>query len=184
MIIPGHWAWLPYRDDVFNTSIGSVSFVIDESNLKGGSSRQKFWLGGTAPRPPNFWLGGQSPLDAPLKRSFVTFDRGSQTGPPRSNDFFFWRRWRHTRRPDVTSGRTSGRMPADDRDFCLVQGYLRTETIDKRNIAIYFFRKFGETSYFWLFFEYFFIFWFTLKNSGFRFFWNFLDFWISIPVAA
>ena len=32
-----------------------------------------------------FWLGGAPPL----KRSFVTFDRGGQTGPPRSNDFFF-----------------------------------------------------------------------------------------------
>ena len=30
----------------------------------------------------------QSP-DPPLKRSFATFDRGGQTGPPRSNDFFF-----------------------------------------------------------------------------------------------
>ena len=29
------------------------------------------------------------PPRPPLKRSFVTFDRGGQTGPPRSNDFFF-----------------------------------------------------------------------------------------------
>ena len=27
-------------------------------------------------------------MGLPLKRSFVTFDRGGQTGPPRSNDFF------------------------------------------------------------------------------------------------
>ena len=33
--------------------------------------------------------GGQSPPRLPPKRSFVTFDRGGQTGPPRSNDFLF-----------------------------------------------------------------------------------------------
>ena len=34
--------------------------------------------------------GGANPPQAPTpKRSFVTFDRGGQTGPPRSNDFFF-----------------------------------------------------------------------------------------------
>ena len=36
--------------------------------------------------------GGGNPTSkdgSPLKRSFVTFDRGGQTGPPRSNDFFF-----------------------------------------------------------------------------------------------
>ena len=53
--------------------------------------RRKFWLGGTAPQTPQFLAGGgQSPPSTPpLKRSFVTFDRGGQTGPPRSNDFFF-----------------------------------------------------------------------------------------------
>ena len=35
-------------------SVGSVSFVIDESNLKGVRSRQKFWLGGAAPQTPQF----------------------------------------------------------------------------------------------------------------------------------
>ena len=65
---------------------GSVSFVIDESNLKGERSRQKFWLGGAAPQTLQFLAGGLS--RPPLKRSFVTFDRGGQTGPPRSNDFF------------------------------------------------------------------------------------------------
>ena len=44
-----------------------------------------FGWGALLSRPRGFWLG-QTP---PLKRSFVTFDRGGQTGPPRSNDFFF-----------------------------------------------------------------------------------------------
>ena len=35
-----------------------------------------------------FGWGGKAPPDPPLKRSFATFDRGGQTGPPRSNDFF------------------------------------------------------------------------------------------------
>ena len=36
-----------------------------------------------------FLAGGPKPPETPPKRSFVTFDRGGQTGPPRSNDFFF-----------------------------------------------------------------------------------------------
>ena len=48
-----------------------------------------FWLGGAAPQTPQFLAGGAKPPQTPLKRSFVTFDRGGQTGPPRSNDFFF-----------------------------------------------------------------------------------------------
>ena len=92
-------------------------------------------LAGGAARPPEFWLGGQSPPRLLPKRSFVTFDRGGQTGPPRSNDFFFGAA--DDTRAARTSGRTSSRTPADDRDFCLVQGYLRTETIDKRNIAMW-----------------------------------------------
>ena len=40
------------------------------------------------PDPLGFGWGGKAPPDPPLKRSFVTFDRGGQTGPPRSNDFF------------------------------------------------------------------------------------------------
>ena len=35
-----------------------------------------------------FLAGVCCPPDPPLKRSFVTFDRGGQTGPPRSNYFF------------------------------------------------------------------------------------------------
>ena len=51
------------------------------------------------------WVGGVTPhLRPPLKRSFVTFDRGGQTGPPWSNDFFVRHRWRHVRRR-----RSSGR---------------------------------------------------------------------------
>ena len=41
--------------------------------------------GGSAPDPLSFWLGGQRP---PPKRSSAAFDRGGQTGPPRSNAFF------------------------------------------------------------------------------------------------
>ena len=38
---------------------------------------------------PRFLAGRAKLLQThPLKRSFVTFDRGGQTGPPRSNDFF------------------------------------------------------------------------------------------------
>ena len=61
------------------------------------------------PDPPVFGWGGFAPLDPPLKRSFVTFDRGGQTGPPRSNDFFFGAA--DDTRVAWTSGRTSGRTP-------------------------------------------------------------------------
>ena len=44
---------------------GSVSFVIDESNLKGVRSRQKFWLGGAAPQTPQFLAGGAKPPQTP-----------------------------------------------------------------------------------------------------------------------
>ena len=50
---------------------------------------EKFWLGGAAPQTPRVLAGGAKPPQTPPKRSFVTFDRGGQTGPPRSNDFFF-----------------------------------------------------------------------------------------------
>ena len=51
---------------------------------------EKLWLGGAAPQTPRILAGGEqsTPRPPPLKRSFVTFDRGGQTGPPRSNDFF------------------------------------------------------------------------------------------------
>ena len=50
----------------------------------------RFWLGGAAPqRPPVFLGGGKAPPDPLLKRSCLAFDRGGQTGPPRSNAFFF-----------------------------------------------------------------------------------------------
>ena len=48
-----------------------------------------FGWGALPSRPRGFCLGGKTPPDPPLKRSFLTFDRGGQTGPPRSNDFFF-----------------------------------------------------------------------------------------------
>ena len=73
---------------------------------------KNFGWGALPPRPPGFWLGGQSPPRPPLKRSFATFDRGGQTGPPRSNDFFFGAA--DDTRAALTSGRTPGRTPADD----------------------------------------------------------------------
>ena len=44
-----------------------------------------FGCGALPPRPPGFWLGGFDPH----KRSFAAFDRGGQTGPPRSNALIF-----------------------------------------------------------------------------------------------
>ena len=84
-----------------------------------------FCWGALPPSPPEFWLGGQSPSRHPLKRSFVTFDRGGQTGPPRSNDFFFGAAddtgaaddhlagRTSVQAPAVTLGQTSGRTPAE-----------------------------------------------------------------------
>ena len=89
-----------------------------------------FWLGGAAPQTPQFWVGvfaRPPPLTGVLSiwrrpnvaasikcfffgavRSSLAFDRGGQTGPPRSNAFFFPRRWQHGRRR-WPSGWTSGR---------------------------------------------------------------------------
>ena len=44
--------------------------------------------GRCSPDLPVFGWGGKPLQTPPLKRSFVTFDRGGQTGPPRSNAFF------------------------------------------------------------------------------------------------
>ena len=38
---------------------------------------------------PPVLAGGPTPPDAPPKRLYLAFDRGGQTGPPRSNAFFF-----------------------------------------------------------------------------------------------
>ena len=95
----------------------------------------KFLAGGRcSPDPPVLGWGGKPPPGPPpLKRSFFTFDRGGQTGPPRSNDFFFGaaddtraaddrpagRPARRSagrtsvRTPAVRLGRTSGRTPAE-----------------------------------------------------------------------
>ena len=68
------------------------------------------------PDNPGCGWGGKAPPDPLLKRSFVTFDRGGQTGPPRSNDFFFGAAGNTgaARTSGSTSGRTPGRTPADD----------------------------------------------------------------------
>ena len=49
---------------------------------------RKFWLGGAAPQTPQFLAGGAKPPQNPPKRSSAAFDRGGQTGPPRSNAFW------------------------------------------------------------------------------------------------
>ena len=71
------------------------------------------------PDPPIFGGGGKAPPDPPLKRSFVTFDRGGQTGPPRSNDFFLAPQtihalptWTVRKRPKI--GVTLGKRVSDD----------------------------------------------------------------------
>ena len=68
-----------------------------------------FLAGGRCPPdPPVFGWGGKAPPDPPPKRSYLAFDRGGQTGPPRSNDFFFGAA------DDTRIARTSGWTPADD----------------------------------------------------------------------
>ena len=66
--------------------------------------RPVFWLGDAAPQTPRNLAGGAKPPQNPplLKRSFVTFDQGGQTGPPRSNDLFFGAA------DDTRAARTSG----------------------------------------------------------------------------
>ena len=80
-----------------------------ENQVRSGqlSSGHVFGQQATSPRP--VWK-------APPKRSFVTYDRGGQTGggqtgPPRSNDFFFGAA------DDTRAARTSGRTtdPIDSR---------------------------------------------------------------------
>ena len=88
-----------------------VSFFENFRNFK----KISIWLGGAAPQTPRVLAGGAKP---PLKRSFVTFDRGGQMRPPRSNDFCFGAAddtraadgrlagWTSGRTPDRTPGRT------------------------------------------------------------------------------
>ena len=66
---------------------------------------ENFGWGALPPRPAELCPPRTPP---PLKRSFVTFDRGGQTGPPRSNDFFSAPLT--TRAPPTTV-----RRPSDDR---------------------------------------------------------------------
>ena len=74
---------------------------------------EKFWLGGAAPQTPRFLAGGgKTPPESPLKRSFVTFDQGGQTGPPRSNDFFSGSADDTRAADDRPAGRLAGR-PAE-----------------------------------------------------------------------
>ena len=80
-----------------------------------------FGWGALPPRPPQVLAGGAKPSETPPpKRSSAAFDRGGQTGPPRSNAFFFGAADdtgaaddRPAGRPAGRSaGRTSGRTPA------------------------------------------------------------------------
>ena len=64
------------------------------------------------PDTPVFGWGGKASPDPPLNRSFVTFDQGGQTGPPRSNDFFFGAADDTGADDDHLSGRPAGRSAA------------------------------------------------------------------------
>ena len=49
------------------------------------NSFSKFLAGGRCPKTPQFLAGGAKPPQIPpIKRSSAAFDRGGQTGPPRS----------------------------------------------------------------------------------------------------
>ena len=103
---------------------GSVSFVIDESNLKGGRSRQKFWLGGAAPQTPIFGWGGKAPPDHPLNGRSSHLIEAAKRG--RLDQMIFCSAPLTTRAPP---GRPAGR-PSDDRPTT-VRG-LSTDPIDPR----------------------------------------------------
>ena len=63
-----------------------------ENQVRSGQLSSGHVFGQQATSPPPVWKGRgtqrHSRMCPPPKRSFVTFDRGGQTGPPRSNDFF------------------------------------------------------------------------------------------------
>ena len=67
----------PNRGDVLSLRGLQREFCVSQS--KNFQNKFGFGWGALPPRPPP-------------KRSFVTFDRGGQRGPPRSNVFFFRRR--------------------------------------------------------------------------------------------
>ena len=79
-----------------------------------------------------FLAGGHCPPDHPLKRSFVTFDRGGQTGPRRSNDFFSapltTRAPPTTVRPDVWPDVRPNARPGT-RDRIFLQSILSLNTV-------------------------------------------------------
>ena len=76
------------------------------------SKNFRFGWGALPPRPPGFWLGGQSPPRPPPERPSLAFDRGGQTGPPRSNNFFFGAADDTRAADDRPAGRLVGR-PAE-----------------------------------------------------------------------
>ena len=71
--------WVRYQGFFFDFFFGIYACLPTQIR---GSFFRNVWL-------PRFWLGVQSPPDPPTKRSYLAFDRGGQTGPPRSNDFVF-----------------------------------------------------------------------------------------------
>ena len=90
---------------------GSVSFVIDESNLKGGSSRQKFWLGGAAPQTPQFLAGAAKlPQTPPLNGHSSHLIEAAKRG--RLDQMIFFSAPLTTRAPPTTVP-TTVRRPAE-----------------------------------------------------------------------
>ena len=85
-----------------------------ENQVRSGQLSSGHVFGQQATSRPLVWKGRgtqrHSRMCPPVKRSFVTFDRGGQTGPPRSNYFFFGAA--DGTRAARTSGRTSGRTPS------------------------------------------------------------------------
>ena len=100
---------------------GSLSFVIDESNLKGVRSRQKFWLGGAAPQTPQFLAGGAKPPQTPpLNGRSSHLIEAAKRGRLDQMIFFFGAA--DDTRVARTTGRTSGRTPGQMGTFFVALG--------------------------------------------------------------
>ena len=68
------------RSKILENQVRSCQLSSGQFLVVGGTSRPLVWKGRGTKR--------YSRMCPPLKRSFATFDRGGQTGPPRSNAFF------------------------------------------------------------------------------------------------
>ena len=84
---------------------------------------------------------GKAPPDS-LKRSFVTFDQGGQTRPPRSNDFFFGAADDMRAADDRPAGRLAGRpterLAEHPTQKSLQAALIKPETKYKRSYAFFF----------------------------------------------